>query len=410
MKTNDNKGYKRSELVDALIGSEYQIDSLGECKTESVDYILLKSVETIAEWIGRVPHFYPFNLAKKKTKYRYELTFYQDAFFTCISEVSLMMSGDDDTSPHPYRERSPIYDIVVNGVKEWLLALQKSNVDVFNLIFGMEPSFYRIQSDEDKEIIQKNVNDLSFYLRTLWMLKGNREKVHSYRRNATEISRQMINVAKQGFCNTSKILLCRFDSGYRYRVPDMRGKFSSREDYEIRFKRVSAMRDQMLKILRKMVGRELIFFFWKIECGPFKGLHIHWFIGLNGHIYRDRINDSREIADAWNVYFKNDDFYTYNLSSHQKHEDAILRVIEYSDPLLGRILGGYADYLSKVDYLGKLRAPGNMHTFGGTKLKKIQKSKRGPKRSKQMHHFDALEVRRPLQELSKEMGWQEYKG
>lgn len=137
----------------------------------------------------------------------------------------------------------------------------EKNVDVFNLIFGMEPSFYRIQSDEDKEIIQKNVNDLSFYLRTLWMLKGNREKVHSYRGNATEISRQMINVAKQGFCNTSKILLCRFDSGYRYRVPDMRGKFSSREDYEIRFKRVSAMRDQMLKILRKMVGKELIFFF-----------------------------------------------------------------------------------------------------------------------------------------------------
>lgn len=125
MKTNDNKGFQRSELVDALIGSEYELDSLGECKTESVDYILLKSVETIAEWIGRVPHFYPFNLAKKKTKYKYELTFYQDAFFTCISEVSLLMSGGDDTSPYAYRERSPIYDIVVNGVREWLLALEK---------------------------------------------------------------------------------------------------------------------------------------------------------------------------------------------------------------------------------------------------------------------------------------------
>lgn len=410
MKTNNNEGLKRSELVDVLVNCEHQLDKLGEFKTENVYYHLNKAIETIAEWIGRVPHFYPFNLAKKKTKYRYELTFCQNAFFTCISEVSLMMSGDEDTSPHSYRERSPIYEIVVNGVRQWLQDLQKSNVDIFDLVFGMEPSFYRIQSDEDQKIIQQAINDLSVYLRKLWMVKGNREKIHSYRKNATEISRQMINVAKQGFCNTSKILLCRFDSGFRCRVPDTRGTFSSREDYEIRFKRVSAIRDKMLKILRKMVGKELIFFFWKIECGPFKGLHIHWFIGLNGHIYRNRIKDSREIVDAWNEYFKKDDFYTYNLSTLQKHEDAILRVIDYSDPLMGRIIGGYADYLSKIDYLGKLRTPGNMRTFGGTKLKKTQKSKRGPKRSKQMHHFDALEVRRPLQELSKEMGWQEYKG
>lgn len=410
MKTNDNEELQRSELVDVLINSEHQLDKLGECKTETIDYQLLKAIETLAEWIGRVPHFFPFNLARKKTKYRYELTFYQDAFFTCISEVSLMMSGDGDAEPDFYTKRSPIYEIVVNGVKEWLLALQKSNVDVFNLIFGIEPSVYRIQSDEDKKIIQQAINDLSAYLRKIWMLKGNREKVHSYRKNATEVSRQIINVAKQGVCNTSKILLCRLDSGYRYRVPDRRGKFSSKEDYEIRFKRVSAMRDEMLKILRKMFGKELIFFFWKIECAPIKGLHIHWFIGLNGSKHQDRINVPRRIADKWNECFEKDDFYTHNLSSHQRHEDAILRVIDYRDPLLGRILGGYADYLSKIDYLGKLRTPGNMRTFGGTKLKKTQKSKRGPKRSKQMHHFDALEVRRPLQELSKEMGWQEYKG
>ncbi|MDH1765582.1 hypothetical protein N5D37_07800 [Comamonas aquatica] len=100
---------------------------------------------------------------------------------------------------------------------------------------------------------------------------------------------------------------------------------------------------------------------------------------------------------------------TRNQSTRQKHEEAILRVIHYSDPLLWRIMGGYADYLTKVDYLTRFRAPGKMRSFGCTKIKEITKSKKGPKRSKKMPKLDMLAVRRPLRELSDEMGWKEYK-
>ena len=48
----------------------------------------------------------------------------------------------------------------------------------------------------------------------------------------------------------------------------------------------------------------------------------------------------------------------------QKHEEAILRVIDYSDPLLWRIVGGgYVDYLTKVDYFVKLQTPGKNAQF-----------------------------------------------
>ena len=165
----------------------------------------------------------------------------------------------------------------------------------------------------------------------------------------------------------------------------------------------------MLNILRKMFKKDLVFFAWKIECAPIKGLHIHWLIGLNGAKYQDRINVPRAIAEKWDEKLGADGAYTRNPSTRQKHEEAILRVINYSDPLLWRILGGYADYLTKVDYLTRFRAPGKMHSFGCTKLKEITQYKKGPKRSKKMPKLDILAVLRPLQELSDEMGWTEYK-
>ena len=67
----------------------------------------------------------------------------------------------------------------------------------------------------------------------------------------------------------------------------------------MRFRAVSEIREKMLKSLRKMFGDDLVFYAWKIECAPVKGLHIHWMIGLNGDKHQDRINVPRAIVAHW---------------------------------------------------------------------------------------------------------------
>src|SRR5690606_23667526 len=103
----------------------------------------------------------------------------------------------------------------------------------------------------------------------------------------------------------SSILLIRLDWGYKYQVPDFRGKFDSYEDYAKRFLEVANYRKLMLKVLRDMFGDDIAFFAWKIECGSVKGLHIHWFIGLNGAKHQDRINIPKAIADKWDEVIGN---------------------------------------------------------------------------------------------------------
>ena len=139
---------------------------------------------------------------------------------------------------------------------------------------------------------------------------------------------------------------------------------------------------------------------WKIECAPIKGLHIHWLIGLNGTKHQDRINVPKAIAQMWDAAVGNPDTYTWNLNAQQKNEDAILRVIDYSDPSLWPIVGGYAEYLTKVDYVVHLRTPERMHGFGSSKVPKVVKRKTGPKRSKPEQVVDPWAVRRPLRELN----------
>lgn len=372
--------------------------------------VLNPLIQDVLEWTMRTPHVYPFNLGIAKEKYKYEIVVYQQSIFELIYEVSFLIERNIDISSECFVEINPAALVLLEGIKEWLTTKNKK-VDewVMHLIFEMTVNEFRTQADDVQFEIKKAVNDLTLFLnKKLKKAKGNRI-LHSFKRNSTECYKQLMLVGKQAWKQHSSVLLIRLDWGEPYRVPDMRAKFASQQDYETRFKQVSTVREKMLKILRKMFKDDLVFFAWKIECAPIKGLHIHWLIGLNGSKHQDRINVPRTIAQKWDEKPRADGAYTRNQSIRQKHEEAILRVINYSDPLLWRIMGGYADYLTKVDYLTRFRAPGKMRSFGCTKLKEISASKKGPKRSKKMSKLDMLAVRRPLKELSDEMGWKEYK-
>lgn len=375
------------------------------------DGVVLNSmIQNVVEWTLRTPHVYPFNLEINKQKYKYEIVVYQKSIFELIYEVSFLVRRNIDISSECFVEINPAALVVLEGMKEWLTTKNKKvNEWVMYLLFEMSYNEFRIQSDDVQLEIKKAVNDLTLFLNKKLKKAGGNRIIHSYKRGSLEGYKQLMKVGEQSWKTNESILLIRLDWGEPYRVPEMRAKFASQQDYETRFKQISATREKMLNILRKMFKDELVFFAWKIECAPIKGLHIHWLIGLNGAKHRDRIKVPRMIAEKWDEKLGADGAYTRNPSIRQKHEEATLRVINYSDPLLWRIMGGYADYLTKVDYLTRFRAPGKMRSFGCTKLKEISKPKKGPKRSKKMPKLDMLAVRRPLQELSDEMGWKEYR-
>lgn len=397
------------DAIAKYLNNEYLASKGEESVYDSDNSMLSNYIKDLLEWCVRTPHVFPFHRKEKNNKYKSVLLKYQKALCECVSEVFSNLISGTDCVDFFYLEVNPDVKIILEGIKLWLRKKEENDEYLFSLLSQLDYNAYQLQSEKDKARVKKALNGLSAYLRKKLMQAGHKEKVHGFKRNSTECYKQVLQVCQQAWEAHSSILLIRLDWGYRVKVPDMRAVFASPQDYEVRFKKVSEYRAKMLKVLRKMYGDNLAFFVWKIECAPVKGLHIHWLIGVNGAKHQDRINVPRFIADKWDEIVGDSDAYTRNLSAEQKHEEAILRVIDYSDPLLWRIVGGYADYLTKVDYLVRLRTPKGMRSFGSTKLTQTIKPKKGPKRRKPMPELDRWAVRRPLNELSTEMGWQGYK-
>jgi hypothetical protein len=207
-----------------------------------------------------------------------------------------------------------------------------------------------------------------------------KEAVKSFRRNAKERYDHLMEVAHQAWQMHSSILLIRLDWGFKRTYFQGPYRFMNQADFEACFAQVRVYREQMLSILKKMFGKNLAFYAWKIECGDKKGIHIHWLLGVNGSKHQDRINVGRAIQYKWDATIGDDQTYTFNVNALLNGKQAGLRVIDYHDPELWEIVGRYADYFLKVDYTVKLRMPEKVHCFGCSKLRKTMANKRGPKR------------------------------
>lgn len=366
-----------------------------ECSKE-----LSRACNTIIEWVTRIPHVLPFS-DQPKIKDKFGLLKYQEALMQCVSEVGLNILQERKIEDSPSVEVSFVVRQICSVAEAWLLMKECEDQDFFDFINRSHHYFYKVMTLNERRKLERYLNDFSLILRKELMDSGFRKKVHGFKKNAKKRYKQIMDIAAQAWNRYSSILIIRLDSGYKRRIPDLRGCFESNDDYVQRFQKISEYRLKMLNVLRKMYEEDLCFYAWKIECTSVKGLHIHWLIGLNGAKHQDRVNVPRAIVKYWNELTLIDDFYTWNLNAMQRHDDAILRVINYSDPMLWRIVGGYADYLTKVDYLVRHRTPKGMHSFGATNLSASKtKTKRGPQRQKTIAKLDIWAVRRPLSELN----------
>ena len=398
--------YSGSDLVSKSIRMEYLFDRDEEIIPGSDDVTLGNAIYDVFPYIIRTPYVAPFRDYSINSKDCSRLTKYQAALIVCIDEVSRVCDLNEQANEYKPYGVNQYVDCIIETICFYFSKENKIGRDaIYYPLKWIGVNDFILLGKDDRLKAINALNSLARIIRKRILSAGMRERVHGFKRNSTECYKNLMNVCYKAWGNHGKILLIRLDWGFKLKYPDIRGKFSSQEDYEVRFRAVSEIREKMLKSLRKMFGDDLVFYAWKIECAPVKGLHIHWMIGLNGDKHQDRINVPRAIVAHWDEMLGNEHAYTWNLSSMQKHEEAILRVIDYSDPLLWRIVGGYVDYLTKVDYFVKLQTPGKMHSFGCTNLKVIAEKKRGPQRSKEMPELDIWAVRGPQGDKSKKGMW-----
>lgn len=385
----------------AYIQNEF-IANKNECNCLKTDNNkIIDSLKTITVWCARTPHVYPFSRISKKYKYKDGLLKYKQAIFECVSEVFFHYLNNAEMKYEEFLEVTPDFKVIFKAIEIWIVNKREKDEEIFDLMSQMDFHTYLISSSKDKEAVDYALNTISALIRKKLLNNGHREKVHNFKKNSKKSYKNFMKVCEQAWSKHRAILLLRLDWGYKVKVPDLRAVFDSEDDFENRFKVVSNYRAMMLKYLKNRFKDDLIFFAWKIECAPIKGLHIHWLLGINGSKHQDRINVPRGIADAWNEIVDDEDAYVWNLSAEQKEEDAILRVIKYDDPKLWEIVGGYVDYLTKIDYMVRMKTPKKMHSFGSTKFIKEKKKKTGPKRLRDMKDLDSILVRRPLSEMKR---------
>lgn len=224
--------------------------------------------------------------------------------------------------------------------------------------------------NEFSENLKKSLRKYSF-----------REKIKSFERNSRERYFQLMNVASQGWDKNCKNILIRVDWGFKKENLLMPVRFKNEKEMSDVFNEVDCLRKRMLKSIKRIFGADLTFYAWKIECGDIKGLHIHWLVAVNGSKRMHAGYAGKEIVDEWNKYICDKNSYAFNVNYLKGGYRSGLRLIDYRDEELPEILDRYVGYLTKMDFLMKLRVPGNMRTFGCSKLKKQTNEKCGPKRS-----------------------------
>lgn len=249
-----------------------------------------------------------------------------------------------------------------------------------------------VDADCIDEVVEE-YNELVLKMRQVLRSKGMGERVKSYRRNATRNYNHLMSVIRSSRTRNQKILPVRLDWSEKDLDPTMPIEYLSQADFNVAALRQAQARDKMVHHLKSHFKGDLLFYAWKIEWGVQKGFHIHWFIGLNGSVYQDRINVPYHIGKHWDEVLFKGASHTHNVNAMSGRERAGLCVLHYADSQASYFFGLYADYLTKVDYNLKLRLPQNMRSFGCSKLNKRSERKTGPMRSYQMPDYDFAEVR-----------------
>ena len=234
--------------------------------------------------------------------------------------------------------------------------------------------------------VAADFNNFAKDLRDALRDENMKEKIKSFERNARERSKQFLRGCESAFNRHSKCLSIRLDTTYRKKnqndedhVPE------TNEEFLENCKKIESHRELFIKHLHRTFRENLAFYSWKLEYGVTRGLHLHWFIILNGNKFQDRINIAFHLGEHWVNNITGGDGTYFNVSSRNSNGSNILRVVHHSETEAREHFERIANYLTKTDFLIKIALPGNMRSFGCSKSVKSFSAKRGRKRQSNDH-------------------------
>ena len=272
---------------------------------------------------------------------------------------------------------SPMIQIILEAIREteesYLKNYQRSFIEeTYDIKFATEYEYKRIAED---------YNSFAMKLRQDLLDEGMKEHVRSFTRNAKERYKKFLLGCSAALERHSRCLGIRLDTASRRKaIPYREFSETTTEMFNEECSEIDKHRDNFVKHLNRTFGKDLAFYAWKIEYGVSRGFHIHWFLLLNGNKYQDRINIPMRLGEHWKDTITNGNGTYRNVNFDHSEQSSGLGVKHHSDASLWSHLEGIASYLTKVDYHIKIALPGNMRSFGCSKLKKQIGCKPGPKR------------------------------
>ena len=277
---------------------------------------------------------------------------------------------------------SPTIDVILNKIEE----KEREYIKERNQSFIQQVIDLRFLPSYKCQEVVDCLNSFTQELRDALRHERMRERVKSFERNARERSKKFLQGCEYAINRHSKILSIRLDTtSHKKNHDDEDRNQYTNEKFLEDCKTIEHHRNLFIKHIQHTFRHHLAFYAWKLEYGVTRGLHIHWFIILNGNKFQDRINIALNLGEHWVENITGGAGTYFNVNSISNKYPNVLRVVHHSELDTREHFERIAKYLTKTDFLIKIALPGNMRSFGCSKSVKTLSAKRGPKRQSKLH-------------------------
>lgn len=221
---------------------------------------------------------------------------------------------------------------------------------------------------------KKCMEDINRRLRAIYDEVNDKESKRKYRnarRRSNKNTLSMVNWLNGLFERHSRLLVLRVDFGYAVHMTRCTWLEQAKRDRE-----AFLAQRRSDPLFKHMLG-----YCWKLEYGPYKGLHYHLLLLYDGSkVHRD-VDLTWLLGQRWQTVTDNRGvFFSSNYRARKHfpgHPDNGLGLVAHDDAIKIAALGRVVRYLTKFDTLMCLEVPEGQKTFGRSSLPKARPETRG---------------------------------
>jgi hypothetical protein len=237
-------------------------------------------------------------------------------------------------------------------------AVEKHSGDVLNRLPPL--SQLSLQSDEFNHAAYAAFNNVIHDVKLKISEKKFMNAKDGQRRGANSNYQSLMLMTNAAFVYRSEILSIRVDLYYK-RDSSMQMLNLNDEDRLVKADRFHRHLNHVMHRVRKRFGVALVGYAWKKEFGKSRGLHVHLWVLLDGHLHQQGINLADEIGGMWlAATFGEGDFNNCNKSFYV---NTAVGVLDASDEDKWVGLQNIMAYLTKADTIIRLELGDGRRVF-----------------------------------------------